>query len=129
MYHIRKILFSKYTWILTGVGLVLLFYYLFDPMSNRFMPQCLFHKATGLQCMGCGSQRVVHSLLHGNLIEAFEANALLVSSIPFLLFLGYVEMTKRKHPRLYARVHSPVMIIIIACVLLIWVILRNIFGL
>lgn len=115
--------------ILLGIiGLVLMIYFLFDPMHNVWMPKCLFHRFTGLQCMGCGSQRVIHHLLHGELSEAFHANALLVVSLPFLLFLAWLEISHQKFNNLYRKVHSQAVIIIIAVILGVWFIIRNILG-
>lgn len=106
----------------------LLFYFLFDPVKYGWMPQCFFHKFTGLQCMGCGSQRVIHALLHGNISEAFKANALLVVSLPFIMFLLWLELSRSRHPELYARIHSKGLIITVSAILIAWLILRNILS-
>lgn len=60
-------------------------YYRYDPEMYNFFPECPFHKYTGLDCPGCGSQRAVHALLHGNILQALNYNVLLVLSLPFLL--------------------------------------------
>ena len=119
---------KKLTWI-AGAIIILLFYLIFDPMKYSWMPQCIFHKVTGLQCMGCGSQRVIHSLLHGDLSGAIRANALLVFSLPFLIFLLWVEFSRRVHPNLYRKIHSQITIITVAVILFLWFILRNLFSL
>jgi hypothetical protein len=49
-----------------------------------FFPECPFHKFTGFDCPGCGSQRAVHALLRGDIAGAADLNLLLVLSIPFL---------------------------------------------
>lgn len=59
-------------------------YYKYDPKMYSFFPECPFHKYLGLDCPGCGSQRAVHALLHGNIMLALNYNALLVLSLPFL---------------------------------------------
>ena len=118
---------TKVLWFFGGLCL-LAFYFIFDPLESSFMPQCVFHKITGLQCMGCGSQRVIHALLHGDFASAWEANRFLVLALPFLAFLIYVEMTRLKHPALYKSVHSLPVIIIVSATLLAWLILRNIYG-
>lgn len=117
---------SRAVWPIAIVLLV--FYFLFDPLETAFMPQCLFHRFTGLQCMGCGSQRVVHYLLHGNITEAFRANALLVISLPFLFALLWIEIKRKKYPGLYAGIHSKFFIITVGIVLILWLIVRNILG-
>ena len=60
--------------IIIGSGLV--FYYVFNPESNRFLLKCPFKFATGFDCPGCGSQRALHALLHGEFIQAFSYNPL-----------------------------------------------------
>lgn len=61
-----------------GAALILMLVYgLFDPMQT-FFPKCIFNMLTGWQCPGCGSQRAVHQLLHGNFLQAFYLNALLM---------------------------------------------------
>ena len=108
------------------VGIVGIFYYLFNPLENSWMPQCVFHKLTGLQCMGCGAQRMAHSLLHGDFRGAFQANALLLCFLPFLGFLVWVEFNRVSHPLIYRRVHSRWVIIAVSAILTAWLILRNI---
>lgn len=41
---------------------------------------------TGFTCPGCGSTRGLHSLLHGDVVAAFEFNPLLILSLPFLFY-------------------------------------------
>lgn len=71
-------------WGLLGVaGLVVaaaLFW--FDPAAHRFYPQCIFHRATGLLCPGCGGLRACHQLLHGHFGAAFHLNPLLILAAP-----------------------------------------------
>lgn len=119
---------SKFLWLVVAIG-IMIFYFLFDPADSVWMPQCIFHKVTGLQCMGCGTQRMAHALLHGDLQEAFRANAFLLVSLPFLAFLLFVELTRSRHPGLYARIHSQFTIITVSVILFVWFILRNLLGL
>lgn len=78
--------------------------------------------------MGCGSQRMLYQLLHGNFREAWEANRLLVISLPFLAFLVGVELTRTSFPDLYKKIHTKNTMIIITATLLAWLLIRNIFG-
>ena len=64
---------------------VVLIYFLFDPVTNKYFPSCIFYKLTGLFCPGCGAQRSIHSLLTGNIVAAVHANILLVFCLPFLV--------------------------------------------
>lgn len=105
-----------------------LFYFLFDPLSSPFMPQCAFRHFTGLSCPGCGSQRVVHHLLHGEVAEAFHANALLVIILPLLIFMLWLETQRKRRQDLYRRFYSLPMIIGWAMVLIGWGVARNVWG-
>jgi len=73
-----------------AVAVLAVIYYKFNPAKYGFFPTCPFYSLTGFDCPGCGSQRAIYSLLHGNLIQAAKYNLLLVLSIPFLLIhFGY----------------------------------------
>jgi len=67
-------------------------YFVLDP-KQHFFPKCPFLWLTGLKCPGCGSQRAVHQLLHGNFLEALSLNFLLVVSFPYVLFGLVLEYT------------------------------------
>ena len=66
-----------------SVAAVLVFYAVSDPAHGKFHPKCLFHLLTGLECPGCGSQRALHCLLNGDLLQALHYNALMVAAIPY----------------------------------------------
>jgi Protein of unknown function (DUF2752) len=72
--------------VLAGVFGILIFF-VFDPTKVSLFPPCLFHQWTGLDCPGCGGQRALHELLHGNLIAAIRLNAMFVFSLPLFGWL------------------------------------------
>lgn len=121
---------SRWRWLVVPAALIAvgLFYYFSDPLSSRFLPQCLFHKFTGLQCVGCGSQRMLHALLHGDLPAAFRANALAVMSIPMILFLAWVDINRTRRPVLYRKVYTTSLAVAAGVVLVGWFVVRNLFG-
>lgn len=65
-----------------------LIFFVFDPTKVPMFPQCIFHQVTGLDCPGCGAQRALHQLLHGNLIAALRLNAMFVLSLPLAAWYG-----------------------------------------
>ncbi len=76
-----------------GVSAVLLLvlsvlYFVFDPAEHVVFPKCPFKMLTGWDCPGCGSQRAIHALLHGDVLSAFRLNALMVLAVPYLA-LGF----------------------------------------
>ncbi|MDE5796277.1 MAG: DUF2752 domain-containing protein [Muribaculaceae bacterium] len=110
------------------IGAVLLagiVYYVADPMKSPFMPRCIFHTITGLQCPGCGSQRLIHALLHADFAGAWRANALLLLMLPYLLLLTAAELWPARLPRLHSNLHSTGAIVTVAVIIAAWFILRN----
>lgn len=65
--------------------------YLVDPAKpGSWLPRCPFNWLTGLDCPACGSTRMVHALLHGDLAAAWHFNAvMLVAGLPLLAWLWF----------------------------------------
>ena len=99
----------------------------FDP-EKTFFPRCPFYWASGLKCPGCGSQRALHQLLHLDFAAAFRYNACLVLSIPFLVFLIVADFLRFRLPKLYFVSRNPILSWTILALILLWWVLRNIFG-
>lgn len=116
-------------YILVGVAVaaVCAVYFSVDPAVSRFVPKCLFHELTGWQCPGCGSQRMLHALLHGDIVAAWHHNAVLLLLLPLLAPLLWLELNRTRHPRLYMRVHSVSVALTAVSLLVAWWIFRNIF--
>lgn len=93
-------IWKRYRWVFYGTGVAVLgiavyVYYTYDPAVHKWFPQCPFKALTGLDCPGCGSQRAVHALLHGEFQQAFLHNALLAPFVPYLtLGFGYRYVDK-----------------------------------
>ena len=81
----KKVYIIALTVVLLGGGFLL--YYFYNPSNNSLFLPCPFKLISGYNCPGCGSQRAIHQLLHGNLISAFKLNPLMVVSLP-LIFYG-----------------------------------------
>jgi hypothetical protein len=54
------------------------FYFNFNPSEYSLFPKCPFYSFTGLYCPGCGSQRAIHHLLHGNILKGLSHNFLII---------------------------------------------------
>lgn len=107
--------------VLTFLGVV-------DPGQSKWVPRCFFKFVTGYDCPGCGSQRAIHALLHGQIAEAWDFNALLIAALPFLLFLLTVTLNRNRWPRLYVNATSNTVIYITLAIIIGWTFLRNIIG-
>jgi hypothetical protein len=81
------------------VFVVFLVFRLFDPYQYHFYPKCAFHELTGYKCPGCGSQRAIHYLFNFDIIDAFNENALLVLSIPYIFVWFYYKIWSQKFDR------------------------------
>lgn len=124
----KKDIVKKWRVAIIVVVALAIFYFVFDPMEWRFMPQCVFHRVTGLQCVGCGSQRMLHALLHGDIAGAFRANAFVMLSLPAIAFLAWVEMQRKRRPNLYRKVYSTTLIVTAGVLMAAWMLVRNIIG-
>jgi hypothetical protein len=103
-------------------------YFLFSPEESSFFPQCPFHRLTGWDCPGCGSQRAAHHLLHLQIKEAFISNPLLVIAIPYLAVGLYFEYLggKERFPKARSILFGLKAIIIIFVLIVLFWIGRNI---
>ena len=103
-------------------------YMAYDPAASAWFPKCPFLLLTGLKCPGCGSQRAIHGLLHGDVAAAFGFNAFLVLSLPVVAFLIYLECVRKRRPRLYSGFYRPWTPLVFALLFIAWAVGRNICG-
>jgi hypothetical protein len=105
-----------------------LLYYSLDPAQYSFFPKCPFYALTGYKCPGCGSQRAVHHLLNFDFRGAFNANPLLVISIPYIIggfVFDYTNLSKYI-PGVRKTLYGTHAIIIVTIIVLIYWFVRNI---
>lgn len=121
----RKILLTVAA--IVGAAVVLYIFLNYNPEQTRF-PRCPFYVLTSLKCPGCGSQRAIYSILHGDIAAAFQHNALLVACIPIIVLLLVAEMLKRRMTRLYNALCHPFISYTILAAVILWWIFRNITG-
>ena len=81
--------------VVAGIATLLALIYAFDPSAptSRF-PPCFFHMLTGLDCPGCGTTRGLHALLHGDVVTAWNFNALMFFALPTVALLGAWEAAR-----------------------------------
>ena len=100
-------------------------YYIFDPVEVKWMPRCLWKVTTGTDCPGCGSQRMAHALMHGDLVGAWHANAYALCIMPLILLILWLELSRDKYQKLYQKIHSPWVLWTLVVSVLAWWIVRN----
>ena len=77
---------KKYVICISLVIITGLLYALFISISHWSIP-CILHTTTGLYCPGCGVTKMCLSLLNGDIVSAYHANAFLLSFSPLFLLL------------------------------------------
>jgi len=76
-----------------GAGLFCTAVWIGDPTTpGGPLPVCPTKALLGIDCPGCGSLRMLYSVLHGNLFAAVKFNALAVVALGLLVF-AYVTWT------------------------------------
>ena len=74
---------GTFIWLLIGLIAIVAYGY-FDPEVYKF-PTCPFRALTGWLCPGCGSQRAIHQVLHGNIAASIKLNPLLLPGFLYAL--------------------------------------------
>ena len=119
---------TQFFLVIIAVAILSLLYFFFPANAYSFYPDCIFHSLTGLFCPGCGSQRAVSSLLHGDLFKAIDFNLLMVLSIPLILYSAFVFTwnlfaEKKRSQQIF---YSPLFIKIFLGAVLLFAVARNI---
>jgi len=122
----RTILLITLAALLVGGAVV---YFFFDPASSPVFPKCPFLVLTGWKCPGCGTQRAIHALLHGDLATAWHYNAAMVCALPYVALLLTAELVRPRLPRLYNFANSTTLIYLSLILILLWWLLRNLLSL
>lgn len=109
-------------WVAVAALCLGLLYYFADPTS-RWMPKCLFHSITGLDCPGCGAQRMTHALLHGDFSAAWHSNALLLCMIPIIPFGIWADLRPGRVRDIF---YNPWTAWTLTALIVLWGVFRNI---
>lgn len=73
-----------------------------DPEHSSLFPPCVFYEISGWFCPGCGSTRMLHQMLNGNIGSAFGLNP-----ATFMLLPAVSYDLARRWTRLCFRVALP----------------------
>ena len=105
-----------------------LLYFFVDPAHTSWMPRCVILSITGFKCPGCGSQRMIHALMHGDLRLAAHYNAFLLGAIPVIVLYLINDYTSWCPLWLDKTLKHPATIATLAVMMIAWWVLRNIFN-
>lgn len=123
----------KYTFIFVIIVLGCILYYNIDPSKYIIMPKCPVKLLTTLDCPGCGFQRALHAVLHGNIIEAIHYNLFLLVAIPLTCLWFFnsiiIDNTSRQNIRLKILKQNRIIIYAYIICYSCWFVIRNIYKL
>ncbi len=107
---------------------VIIVLYSFDPAdSKNFYPPSLSRSWGNFYCVGCGTFRSLHQLLHGNWQSALRFNPLLIISLPYFVYWILPSFLRYFYGiNLYTIQHKNKQIIAIISVCLVYGVLRNV---
>ncbi len=110
-----------------AIAAVIVLYYQFSPEA-RWFPQCPVKLLTGLSCPGCGVQRALHALLHGNVAQALSYNYFFVLSIPYLALACLAALLRKidRGEKIASILDGRVLAWIYVAAFIVWFIVRNI---
>jgi hypothetical protein len=96
---------------------------LVDPHHpDSIFPVCPFRLLTGWNCPLCGSLRMTHDVLHGELAAAVNDNVLVLVGIPVLA--GWVLLRSRLGKSLLTMPAA----VIVLITMIVWAVVRNLPG-
>ena len=124
----KRVQIFKTLLVFTAVLVLIFLYYFVDARYSGFFPRCPFFTFTGFLCPGCGSQRGISSLLHGDILQAIRYNILLVASLPLVIYSAIISIINifRTKPLIQKLFYSPLFVKIVFAVIVIFWFLRNI---
>lgn len=100
------------------------FLYFNDPINSDYTPKCWFKVFTGLSCPGCGFQRCMHAMFHGDFLSAIKYNLFLAIGIPIVIISAIAGTVRQKEKSLLDyRIAS-----IYLFLYFVWFIVRNMFN-
>ncbi|WP_044397385.1 DUF2752 domain-containing protein [Lacinutrix sp. Hel_I_90] len=102
-------------------------YFFYDPSVSKLFPKCFFYTTTNLHCPGCGTQRALHAIFSGHIVEGFNHNLLLLLVIIVLGYQAFISIANTQFNKHYNNLlhKSKTTKAILVAIILFWI-LRNI---
>lgn len=113
---------------LSVMAVALVALYVGTPASENWPIKCLLYRFTGWQCPLCGSQRAIHEMLHGNVVEAWHYNPALWLALPYfgVWAVGSMMPGLEEH-KIVRWARQDRVLAVVAVALLLWGVVRNLY--
>ena len=111
-------------------AVIVLVYGNFDPSATWWMPRCPSKIITGFDCPGCGTQRALYALLHGDLAGAVRYNFIIFPAGIMIVLLLAAQMGRYRWifmGRMHNALNSTPVILTVMIMMMVWWVVRNIF--
>ena len=111
---------------LSVIAVALVVLYMGNPVSESWPLKCLLYLFTGWQCPLCGSQRAIHEMLHGNVVEAWNYNPALWLVLPYFgIWAAGAAMPSLEEHKFVRWARKDGALAMVAVALLLWGVMRN----
>nr|WP_234791385.1 DUF2752 domain-containing protein [Mycolicibacterium fortuitum] len=111
----------------TVAGCACLAVWMGDPTTpGGYLPACPTKLLLGIDCPGCGSLRMIYSVLHGDLLAALRFNAVGLIALGLLVW-AYLAWTygRMRGRRIVSWQHHRCAAMVTLVVTVVWFIIRN----
>lgn len=108
------------------MAVALLMLYAGSPASENWPLKCPLYQFTGWQCPLCGSQRAIHEMMHGNIIDAWRYNPALWLALPYFgVWAAGVVMPSWEEYQIVRWARQDRVLVVVVVALLLWGVVRN----
>lgn len=111
--------------IIAVAAVVVICYAFGDPVGDGYAPRCLLKTITGYDCPGCGFQRALSSILHGDWTSAWHYNPFLFFAIPIGTVYAIVELCPGRLCKMRKILLSVPFTMSLLVSIVLWWVLRN----
>jgi hypothetical protein len=121
----------KYTsWVIGILAITAIVIYANINPAKHYFPRCPLLVLTGFKCPGCGSQRALYCLLHGQWLQAIAFNPLMVLCLPYIIIGMLKEYTSlfANHQQLLHKFYGYTASKLLFIIVIVYFISRNIFS-
>lgn len=100
-----------------------------DPYRETIFPPCIWLLFTGWQCPACGGTRAAYSLFHGDVVQSWQLNPLVIVLYAVLALVAVAVLAIWARRDGLAKVATWAVPILVGATLLYTGVIRNLLGL